>query len=70
MSDEKLLFAELKAAERLPSQQGVAIKVLELLGQEDTPLEDIAQLIQTDPALSAAWGKLLEGEFPQTTQTA
>ncbi|GAB6068804.1 hypothetical protein JCM13664_21250 [Methylothermus subterraneus] len=53
MSDEDLLFAELKAAERLPSPQGVALKVLELSSREDTPLEDIARLIQTDPALSA-----------------
>lgn len=53
MADEALLFAELKAAERLPSPQGVALKVLELSSQEDTPLEDIAHLIQADPALSA-----------------
>ncbi len=53
MADEALLFAELKAAERLPSPQGVALKVLELSSQEDAPLEDIARLIQADPALSA-----------------
>ncbi|MCX8049753.1 MAG: diguanylate cyclase [Methylohalobius sp.] len=53
MTDEALLFAELKAAERLPSPQGVALKVLELTAQEDTPLEDIARLIQADPAMSA-----------------
>ncbi len=52
MMDE-LLFAELKAADRLPSPQGLALKVIELLGQEDAPLEDIACLIQADPAMSA-----------------
>ncbi len=53
MAEEELLFAELKAAERLPSPQGVALKILELTSQDDTPLEDIARLIQVDPALSA-----------------
>jgi two-component system cell cycle response regulator len=57
MVEEELLFAELKAAERLPSPQGVALKLLELTSQDDTPLEDIARLIQVDPALSA---KLLQ----------
>lgn len=52
MSDE-LLFAELKAAEHLPSPAGIAFKILELTAQQDAALEDLVRLIQADPALSA-----------------
>lgn len=50
---DELLFAELKAAERLPSPAGIALQVLELTNQPDAALEDVARLIQADPALSS-----------------
>ncbi|HVY06188.1 MAG TPA: diguanylate cyclase [Burkholderiales bacterium] len=45
-------FRELKADGRLPSPSGVALRLLELLRQEDVPIEDIAHAMQADPALS------------------
>ncbi len=46
-------YLELKSIERLPSPDGIAVKVLELAGQVDASLENLAQLIQADQALSA-----------------
>lgn len=46
-------FEELKAADRFPSPPGVALAVLQLVEQEDSDLEELARLIQADPALSA-----------------
>jgi diguanylate cyclase (GGDEF)-like protein len=44
------------AADKLPSPSGVALAVMELWEREDTTAEQLARLIQTDPALC---GRLL-----------
>ncbi|MGR9107905.1 MAG: HDOD domain-containing protein [Gammaproteobacteria bacterium] len=46
-------FVELKASERLPSPEGIGLKVLELTSRDETSLEHLAELIQADQALSA-----------------
>ncbi|MCI0654440.1 MAG: diguanylate cyclase [Methylococcaceae bacterium] len=46
-------FIELKAVERLPSPEGIALKIIELSGQDNVSLEDLAHLIKADQALSA-----------------
>lgn len=48
---EQLNFAELKAAGKLPSPKGVALRVMHLCQEETISLPDLARAIQTDPAL-------------------
>jgi HD-like signal output (HDOD) protein len=49
---ETTRFDELKAANQLPSPTGVALAILRL-GESETPsAQDIARILQTDPALS------------------
>ena len=49
-------FDEIKLAGQLPSPKGVALAIMNLGGREDCTIEDVARLVQTDPALS---GRLL-----------
>ena len=49
-------FDEIKLAGQLPSPKGVALAIMNLCGREDCTIEDVARLVQTDPALS---GRLL-----------
>jgi HD-like signal output (HDOD) protein len=49
-------FDEIKLAGQLPSPKGVALAIMNLCGRDDTTIDDIARLVQTDPALS---GRLL-----------
>jgi two-component system cell cycle response regulator len=49
---ETLNFAELKAAGKLPSPKGVALRVMHLCQEETVSLPELASAIQTDPALS------------------
>jgi diguanylate cyclase (GGDEF)-like protein len=51
------LFAELKAANRLPSPPGTALRVLELSRRDDVELQEIADAVMSDPVLS---GRLLK----------
>ena len=46
-------FHELKAAERLPSPSGTAFAIVKLVQQDDTTLQQVAQLVNIDPALSS-----------------
>jgi len=46
-------FEELKATDRLPSPTGVALAILQLVEREDANIEELASLVQADPALSA-----------------
>ena len=46
-------FEELKATERLPSPPGVALAILQLVERDDAGLDELAELVQADPALSA-----------------
>jgi HD-like signal output (HDOD) protein len=50
------LFARLKAAKRLPSPPGAALRVLEFCRREDVDLQEIADVIMSDPVLA---GRLL-----------
>jgi diguanylate cyclase (GGDEF)-like protein len=45
-------FHELKAADRLPSPSGIALAIMRLVSREDASLQEVAKLVQTDPALS------------------
>jgi two-component system, cell cycle response regulator len=47
------LFQSLKAAKRLPTPPGVALRILQLVQSEDASLEELTQVISTDPALVA-----------------
>ena len=51
------LLKQLKAAKRLPSPPGTAVRVLELCRRDDAKIQDIADTIMSDPALS---GRLLK----------
>ncbi|MCE5180443.1 MAG: diguanylate cyclase [Betaproteobacteria bacterium] len=50
-------FDELKASGQLPSPQGVALAILKLMQQDEVTLQEIAHVIQTDPALT---GRLIK----------
>jgi len=54
---DPIRFAELKAAGRLPSPSGPALKLIELLGRDDVALPEIVRLVQQDPALT---GRILK----------
>jgi len=49
--DDKLDFAELKAAGILPSPKGVALTVMKLCQRENVSLPELAHTIQADPVL-------------------
>ena len=51
------LLKRLKATKRLPSPPGTAMRVLELCRQDNAKIQDIADTIMSDPALS---GRLLK----------
>lgn len=46
------LFEDLKQTGRLPSPQGVALKLLELANRDDVSAPELARVLQADPALS------------------
>jgi HD-like signal output (HDOD) protein/ActR/RegA family two-component response regulator len=50
--NEKLNFAELKAAGKLPSPKGAALRVMHLCQEETVSLPELARAIQVDPALA------------------
>ncbi len=45
-------FHELKTTERLPSPSGTALAIVKLVQQDDTTLQQVAQLVKIDPGLS------------------
>ncbi len=45
-------FHELKASERLPSPSGTALAIVKLVQQDNATLQQVAQLVKIDPALS------------------
>ncbi len=55
---DPIRFAELKAAGRLPSPSGPALKLIEQLGRDDVALPEIVRLVQQDPALTGRVLKL------------
>jgi diguanylate cyclase (GGDEF)-like protein len=50
-------FDELKATDRLPSPTGVALAILKLTQKEGTKVQEIAKVLQADPALT---GRILK----------
>jgi two-component system cell cycle response regulator len=46
-------FKQITISERLPSPSGIALKLIQLAGDESTPMSVIIDCVQTDPALSA-----------------
>lgn len=50
-------FHELKTSNRLPSPSGTALEIMTLLQRDDVEIEQVAQLIKLDPALS---GRILQ----------
>lgn len=49
---EEFNFDELKAADRLPSPSGTALAIMKLILRDDATAQQVAQLVQSDPALS------------------
>lgn len=47
-------FAEFRAHGKLPSPRGVALQIFQLADREDTSLQQIARLINNDPALAGS----------------
>jgi diguanylate cyclase (GGDEF)-like protein len=45
-------FHELKSSQRLPTPSGTALAIMRLLQREDATTQALAQLVQTDPALT------------------
>ena len=52
-----------KGLEKLPTLPGIAMKILELVKGEDTSLKEIANVLSTDPSLSAQVLKLTNSPF-------
>lgn len=50
-------YQQLKASGNLPSPKGVALAIIKLLNRDDYTLNDVLQLVQSDPAIA---GRLLE----------
>ena len=47
------VLAAAEMAENLPSPKGVALELLRVVASEETTAEDLAKVIETDPAISA-----------------
>ncbi len=45
-------FAQLKATGKLPSPKGVALSIIRLLQRDDFRINDLVQLVQSDPAIA------------------
>lgn len=57
VAESTSLLDQLKAAKRLPSPPGTALRILELCRNEDTKVHQVADVIMSDPALT---GRLLK----------
>lgn len=44
---------QLRIAGQLPSPKGVALAIMEVRSRDDATLEEVARIVQTDPALSS-----------------
>ncbi|TVP84652.1 MAG: HDOD domain-containing protein [Thioalkalivibrio sp.] len=47
-----MTIEELRTSGRLPSPKGVALSVMQLARREDATMEEIAEVVQTDPAIT------------------
>jgi two-component system cell cycle response regulator len=60
------VFNKLNETQKLPSPSAITIKVIALCNDETTSIDDIARVIQTDPALSAELLKFANAAFLAT----
>ena len=51
--NQEFNFQELKSAERLPSPSGVALVIMQLAQKDDSTLQQLAELVKADPALTS-----------------
>ena len=58
-----VLLEKIKNEPRLPSLPGVAIRVLELVKQENSSIGTVAKVISSDPALSAKVIRTVNSSF-------
>jgi diguanylate cyclase (GGDEF)-like protein len=56
-------FDELKATSQLPSPSGVALAILRLVENEKTTIQEITQVLQSDPALCGRLLKIANSSF-------
>ncbi len=61
-------FAELEATGQLPSPTGVGMRILVLTQRDDCSLEELAEVIQADPALSGRILKLANSAHGSATR--
>ena len=66
MPTRKEVFARLHASQKLPTPSRTAMEIIRLCNNPDTSLNDIANVIQTDPALSAELLKYANAAFLAT----
>ncbi len=66
MTTRKEVFAKLNQTQKLPTPSRVALEIMRLCRSETTSLADIAQIIQTDPSLSAELLKYANAAFLST----
>jgi len=55
---DKFNFHELKTAGRLPSPSGTVLAIMQMMQRENASIQQIAQLVQTDPAMTGRVIKL------------
>jgi HD-like signal output (HDOD) protein len=53
----------LKGLEKLPTLPGIAMRILEVVRNEETSLKEIADVLSADPPLSAQVLKLINSPF-------
>jgi len=66
MSSRKEIFVKLNNTKKLPSPSGTTLRVIQLCHDEKASINDIADIIQMDPALSAALLKYANAFFLTT----
>lgn len=66
MTTSRTVFDKLSKTNKLPSPSGTTMKVIQLCSDETTSLNDIAKVIETDPALSAELLKYANTAFLST----
>ena len=63
MIDSKGLLEIMEAAEHLPTLPGIAARILEAVRKEDVSLKELAEILSTDPPLSATVLKIINSPF-------
>lgn len=63
------VYEEIKSAGKLPSPSGVALKLMRLVDDEESTLEQIAGTVEADPALAARLIRLVNSPYYGGTRT-